>query len=77
MKRATLSAIKAYAMPVFITLLAFIIRSFSLTMAKSTYLVGLYGPLWWVSLGLFGVGLLWFLVVSYMVLRWAEGRDAA
>lgn len=77
MQRTTLSAIKAYAMPAFFTLIACIVQSFSLTMAKSVYLAGLHGPLWWVSFGLFGVGMLWFLLASYMMWRWVEGWDAA
>lgn len=47
MQRATLSAIKVYAVPAFFTLMACIVQSFSLTMAKSAYLAGLYDPLWW------------------------------
>lgn len=77
MQRATLSIIKAYAIPAYITLLAFIVKYVSLSMTKSAYLVGFYSPISWASLGIFGVGMLWSLMVSYRVWCWAEGRDVA
>lgn len=77
MQRSTLSIFKVYAIPAYITLLAFIVKSFSLSIVKSPYLAGWYGPLSWGSLGLLGVGMLWALAASYRVWRWAEGRDPA
>jgi len=77
MQRTTLSQIRNFALPAYLVAIAFILKAIAVNMADSGYLAGLYTPISWAALAVFGIGLLFALQAGYQAWRWADGLDLA